>query len=224
MGDVYLVTGGAASSAPTSSRNCCGAATRVRILDNFSTGRRGNLDAVGGDVEVFEGDIRSYERAHNAVKGADYVIHLAALPSVPRSVQDPLTTNEANITGTLNMLLAARDAGVRRVVWPRPRRSTGPTRRCPSARTCPGADLALRGLQARGRAVRARLHTRVRARDGGAALLQRLRPAAGPDVAVQRRGPALHAHRPGGRPAASSTATACSRATSPTWPTWSTPR
>jgi UDP-glucose 4-epimerase len=71
---------------------------------------------VDGDVNVFEGDVRSYERAHNAVKGSDYVIHLAALPSVPRSVQDPLTTSEVNITGTLNTLLAARDSDVRRVV------------------------------------------------------------------------------------------------------------
>ena len=75
----------------------------VRILDNFSTGRRQNLAVADGHVEVFEGDVRSYERAHNAVKGCDCVIHLAALPSVPRSVQDPLTTSEVNITGTLNI-------------------------------------------------------------------------------------------------------------------------
>jgi len=88
----------------------------VRVLDNFSTGSRSNLDAVGGDAELVEGDIRSYERAHAATAGIDCVIHLAALPSVPRSVQDPLTTNEVNVTGTLNVVLAARDAGTQRVV------------------------------------------------------------------------------------------------------------
>jgi len=88
----------------------------VRVIDNYSTGSRENLAAVGGDVELIEGDIRSYERTHAATKGVDCVIHLAALPSVPRSVQDPLTTNEVNVTGTLNVVLAARDAGTQRVV------------------------------------------------------------------------------------------------------------
>lgn len=116
MADVYLVTGGAGFIGSHVVTELLARGHVVRVLDNFSTGRRSNLLAVGGEVDVFEGDLRSYERAHNAVKGADYVIHLAALPSVPRSVQDPLTTNEANITGTLNLLLAARDEGIRRVV------------------------------------------------------------------------------------------------------------
>ena len=89
----------------------------VRILDNFATGRRENLLALGGEMEIVEGDIQSYERAHNAVRGCDVVFHQAALPSVPRSVADPLTSNATNVTGTLNVLLAARDAGVRRVVF-----------------------------------------------------------------------------------------------------------
>jgi len=116
VADVYLVTGGAGFIGSHVVTELLARGHVVRVLDNFSTGRRSNLTNVGGEVDVFEGDLRSYERAHNAVKGADYVIHLAALPSVPRSVQDPLTTNEANITGTLNLLLAARDEGVRRVV------------------------------------------------------------------------------------------------------------
>ena len=116
MGDLYLVTGGAGFIGSHVVAELLSRGHAVRILDNFSTGRRGNLTAVDGDVEVFEGDMRSYERAHNAVKGVDLVIHLAALPSVPRSVQDPLTTNEANVTGTLNVLLAARDNDARRVV------------------------------------------------------------------------------------------------------------
>jgi len=87
----------------------------VRVLDNFSTGNRENL--AGVDVEVVEGELRSYERVHNAVRGTDVVFHLGALGSVPRSVQDPLTSSAVNIEGTLNVLLAARDEGVRRVVY-----------------------------------------------------------------------------------------------------------
>src|SRR6188474_3823534 len=87
----------------------------VRVLDNFSTGNRANL--AGVDVEVVEGELRSYERVHNAVRGMEVVFHLGALGSVPRSVQDPLTSSAVNVEGTLNVQLAARDAGVRRVVF-----------------------------------------------------------------------------------------------------------
>jgi nucleoside-diphosphate-sugar epimerase len=89
----------------------------VVVLDNFATGRRENLTPLVDEIELVEGDIRSYERVHTAVRGCDIVLHQAGLPSVPRSVQDPLTSTEANITGTLNVLLNARDAGVRRVVY-----------------------------------------------------------------------------------------------------------
>ena len=89
----------------------------VRVLDNFATGRRENLLDVLDDIELVEGDIQSYERVHNAVNGCEVVLHQGALPSVPRSVQDPLTSNATNVTGTLNVLLAARDSGVRRVVY-----------------------------------------------------------------------------------------------------------
>jgi nucleoside-diphosphate-sugar epimerase len=88
----------------------------VRVLDSFATGRRENLVHLE-DVEIVEGDIQSYERVHTAMRGCDCVLHQAALPSVPRSVQDPLMTNVVNVTGTLNVLLAARDSGVRRVVY-----------------------------------------------------------------------------------------------------------
>ena len=112
----YLVTGGAGFIGSHVTAELLRRGHRVRVLDNFSTGSRSNLDAVGGDVELVEGDVRSYERTHAATAGIDCVIHLAALPSVPRSVQDPLTTNEVNVTGTLNVVLAARDAGTQRVV------------------------------------------------------------------------------------------------------------
>jgi nucleoside-diphosphate-sugar epimerase len=90
---------------------------RVRVLDNFTTGHRKNLAPVVDDIDLVEGDLQSYERAHAAVRGCEIVLHQAAMPSVPRSVQDPLTSNASNVIGTLNVLLAARDAGVRRVVF-----------------------------------------------------------------------------------------------------------
>jgi nucleoside-diphosphate-sugar epimerase len=89
----------------------------VRVLDNFATGRRENLLHLQGDIDLVEGDIQSYERVHNAVAGCDVVFHQAAMPSVPRSIQDPLTSNASNVIGTLNVLLASRDNNVGRVVF-----------------------------------------------------------------------------------------------------------
>ena len=112
-----LVTGGAGFIGSHMVERLLRDGREVRVLDNFATGHRGNLAAVGGEVELIEGDVQSYERAHNAVRGCEVVFHLAALPSVPRSIQDPLTSTASNVTGTLNVLLAARDEGVRRVVF-----------------------------------------------------------------------------------------------------------
>jgi UDP-glucose 4-epimerase len=109
-----LVTGGAGFIGANLVRALVELGDEVRVLDNFSTGSRTNL--VGLDVEVIEGELRSYERAHRAVRGAEIVFHLGALGSVPRSVQDPLTTNAVNVDGTMNVLLAARDAEVERVI------------------------------------------------------------------------------------------------------------
>jgi UDP-glucose 4-epimerase len=88
----------------------------VRVLDNFATGHRRNVSRLDDQVELIEGDIQSYERVDKAVAGCEVVLHQAALPSVQRSIQDPLTSNATNVIGTLNVLLAARDHGVRRVV------------------------------------------------------------------------------------------------------------
>ena len=111
-----LVTGGAGFIGSHLAERLLHQGHEVRILDSFATGRRSNLDVLDG-VELVEGDIQIYERAHTAVSGCDYVLHQAALPSVPRSIQDPLTSAAVNTTGTLNVLLAARDAGVKRVVF-----------------------------------------------------------------------------------------------------------
>jgi UDP-glucose 4-epimerase len=110
-----LVTGGAGFIGSNLARALLEAGHDVRVLDNFSTGSRKNLE--GLDVEIVEGELRSYERVHNAVRGVEVVFHLGALGSVPRSVQDPLTSSAVNIEGTLNVLLAARDGGARRVVF-----------------------------------------------------------------------------------------------------------
>jgi nucleoside-diphosphate-sugar epimerase len=112
-----LVTGGGGFIGSHLTARLTGLGHSVRILDNFATGRRSNVMALGAEIELVEGDIQSYERVHNAVAGCEVVFHEAALPSVPRSVGDPLTSNATNVTGTLNVLLAARDAGVRRVIY-----------------------------------------------------------------------------------------------------------
>ena len=110
-----LVTGGGGFIGSNLVRALLERGDEVRVLDNFSTGNRTNLE--GLDIDVVEGELRSYERVHNAVRGTDVVFHLGALGSVPRSVQDPLTSSAVNVEGTLNVLLAARDEGVRRVVY-----------------------------------------------------------------------------------------------------------
>jgi UDP-glucose 4-epimerase len=110
-----LVTGGGGFIGSNLVRGLLERGDEVRVLDNFSTGNRANLEGI--DIEVVEGELRSYERVHNAVRGVEVVYHLGALGSVPRSVQDPLTSSAVNVEGTLNVLLAARDEGVRRVVF-----------------------------------------------------------------------------------------------------------
>jgi len=112
-----LVTGGGGFIGSNLVRGLLDRGDSVRILDNFATGNRANLAGLEDDVEVVEGELRSYERVHNAVRGVEIVFHQGALPSVPRSVQDPLTTSAVTIEGTLNVLLAARDENVHRVVY-----------------------------------------------------------------------------------------------------------
>jgi UDP-N-acetylglucosamine/UDP-N-acetyl-alpha-D-glucosaminouronate 4-epimerase len=112
-----LVTGGGGFIGSNLVRALVERGDDVRVLDNFSTGNRTNLAELADDVEVVEGELRSYERVHAATRGVEIVFHQGALPSVPRSVQDPLTTSAVNVEGTLNVLLAARDEGIRRIVF-----------------------------------------------------------------------------------------------------------
>ena len=113
----YLVTGGAGFIGSHLVDALVGEGQRVRVVDNFSTGKRENLTQSREAIELFECSITDRPALAEAMRGVDYVFHLAALASVPRSVDDPLACHEHNVTGTLNVLLVARDAGVRRVVY-----------------------------------------------------------------------------------------------------------
>src|SRR5487761_40150 len=114
---LYLITGGSGFIGSHMADELLRRGEKVRVLDNLSTGRKENLAHVSGQIEVCELDIRELDAIRPAFAGVDYVIHLAALPSVPRSVDDPVTSNSINITGTLNVLAAARDAKVKRLVF-----------------------------------------------------------------------------------------------------------
>jgi UDP-glucose 4-epimerase len=115
---------------------------RVRVLDNFSTGDPANLDEVAGRVDVIEGDITDLDTVQQAMKGVEVVFHQAALASVPRSVANPLATHRACVDGTLHVLLAARDAGVRRVVYAASSSAYGNSARLPKTETDPTAPLS----------------------------------------------------------------------------------
>ena len=112
----YLITGGAGFIGSNIAEELLRRGHQVRILDNFSTGSRENISEFIDQIELYEGDLRHFHNVREAVDGMDFVLHQGALPSVPRSISDPIATNEVNVTGTLNVLYAAKDAGVKRVV------------------------------------------------------------------------------------------------------------
>lgn len=113
----YLVTGGAGFIGSHLVQALLGRGHSVRVVDNFLTGKRENLAPVRDQIDLREISITDLDPLKDAMQGIDYVFHMAALPSVPRSVEDPLGNNAHNINGTLNVLLAARDTGVKRVVY-----------------------------------------------------------------------------------------------------------
>jgi len=113
----FLVTGGAGFIGSHLVEELLKRNYEVRVLDNFSTGKRENIKEFEKDIELIEGDIRSYHIVEKAVKGIDIILHQAALPSVPRSIKDPITTNDVNVGGTLNILEAAKENNVKRVVF-----------------------------------------------------------------------------------------------------------
>ena len=118
----------------------------VRVADSLITGKRSNLQHVPG-VEFLEGDLADEPFAHRAAKGMDYVLHQAASPSVPRSVKDPVTSNRANVDATLNVLVAARDAGVKRLVFAGSSSAYGNTATLPKHEEMPVSPLSPYALQ-----------------------------------------------------------------------------
>ncbi|MFC2113902.1 SDR family oxidoreductase [Bacteroidota bacterium] len=115
----YLVTGGSGFIGSNIVAQLLRGNEQIRVLDNFSTGRRPNLNEFinNPNLEIIEGDLRSFHIVRQAAEGVDYVLHQGALPSVPRSINDPITSNDVNILGTLNILEAAKEFGVKRVVF-----------------------------------------------------------------------------------------------------------
>lgn len=114
---MYLVTGGSGFIGSNMVHHLLGKGEKVRVLDNLSTGRKENLEDVMDDIEFVLGDLKNPSDVARAVDGVDYIFNFGALPSVIRSIEDPLASHEANINGVLNLLLAARDAGVDRLVF-----------------------------------------------------------------------------------------------------------
>jgi nucleoside-diphosphate-sugar epimerase len=137
----YLVTGGAGFIGSNLARALLPAGHKVRVLDNFLTGKRENLAGLAEDYgdafELFEGDLRDLDTVRKASVGVDYILHQGALPSVPRSVADPVLSNEINVSGTVNLLVAARDAGVRRVAFAASSSAYGDTVELPKRETMP---------------------------------------------------------------------------------------
>jgi UDP-N-acetylglucosamine/UDP-N-acetyl-alpha-D-glucosaminouronate 4-epimerase len=142
----YLVTGGAGFIGSHLAEELVRRGHRVRVVDSLITGKRRNLDHIPG-VDFLEGDLAEMAVAERAVRGVDYVLHQAAIPSVPRSVNDPLTSNRANVTASLNILVAARDAKVKRLVYAGSSSAYGNTPTLPKREDMPTSPLSPYALQ-----------------------------------------------------------------------------
>jgi len=153
LSELYVVTGGAGFIGSNIVERLLREGRSVRVVDDFSSGRRENLDAArrgaggGGSLEVIEGSLVDPAVAEKAAAGATYVLHQAAIPSVPRSVADPARSHAANATGTLNILLAARDHGVERFVYASSSSAYGDTPVLPKVETMPTNPLSPYAIQ-----------------------------------------------------------------------------
>ena len=142
----YLVTGGAGFIGSHLTEELVRRGHRVRVADSLITGKRSNLSHIP-DVEFLEGDLAELEFARRAVDGCEYVLHQAAIPSVPRSVKDPISSNRANVDATLNALVASRDAGVKRLVFAASSSAYGDTPTLPKHEAMPTQPLSPYALQ-----------------------------------------------------------------------------
>jgi len=142
----YLITGGAGFIGSHLAEELVRRGEQVRVVDSLITGHRRNLEHLSG-IDFLEGDLADLASAKRAVQGVDYVLHQAAIPSVPRSVEDPITSNRANIDSTLNVLVAARDARVKRVVYAGSSSAYGNTPTLPKHEAMPTNPLSPYALQ-----------------------------------------------------------------------------
>lgn len=133
----YIVTGGAGFIGSNIVKRLLEDGHQVRVLDNLSTGKFQNIESFLKQIEFIQGDFTNLEIAKKSVEGMDYVLHQGAIPSVPRSIDDPLQTNDANILGTLNMLIASRDAGIKRFVYAASSSAYGDSPTMPKVETMP---------------------------------------------------------------------------------------
>ena len=131
----YLVTGGAGFIGSNIVEELVRRGAKVSVLDNFMTGKMENIKPFLGKIKLIKGDIRDKKALDGCMKGVDYVIHQAALRSVPKSVEDPFTCNDINVAGTLNVLVAAKKAGVKRVVYASSSAAYGDAKRFPQKET-----------------------------------------------------------------------------------------
>lgn len=144
MNKLILVTGGAGFIGCNLCEYFLNKNYRIRVLDNFATGHRHNIESFldNPNFELLEGDIRHLEDCQKAVQGVDFVLHQAALGSVPRSINDPITTNDVNVSGFLNMLIAARDAKVKRFVYAASSSTYGDSENLPKVENVIGKPLS----------------------------------------------------------------------------------
>ena len=147
MVDRYLVTGGAGFIGCHIVKRLLAEGGDVRVVDNLSTGRLKRLDDIRDEIEIIEGDLSDERVCGEAVEGIDYVLHQAAVPSVQRSVRDPVGTNRSNVTATLNLLENCRKAGVRRVVYAASSSAYGDTEVLPKQEDMPANPLSPYALQ-----------------------------------------------------------------------------
>ena len=151
----YLVTGGAGFIGSHLVQELLRRGHRVRVADNFITGKKDNLEAAleaagpgaSAAYELVSGDLADHTIAQAAVQGMDYVLHQAAIPSVPRSIEDPVTSNRANVDASLSVLVAARDAGVKRVVYAGSSSAYGDTPTLPKSEDMPPSPMSPYALQ-----------------------------------------------------------------------------
>jgi nucleoside-diphosphate-sugar epimerase len=147
MSNRYLVTGGAGFIGSHIVRRLVSEGAKVRVVDNLSTGMEARLEDVRSSVDFLIGDLAEEQVSNDVVQGIDYVLHQAAVPSVQRSVRDPIGTNRANVTATLNLIESCRKAGVRRLVYAASSSAYGDTEVLPKTETMPPDPLSPYALQ-----------------------------------------------------------------------------